>query len=99
MKIEVRLGGKAIGEFLPTRRQMRDMPIEALPWYVKEKPKSVHEEVVVELTCKLNLPAGRQELMLIPHNIVDGYLNRVRVGISRQQADTIEEARKKSKKK
>ena len=99
MKIEVRLGGKVIGEFLPTKREMRDMPIEALPWYVKEKPKSVHEKVVVELAGKVNLPAGRQELMLIPHNIVDGYLNRVRVGISRRQADAIEEARKKSKKK
>ena len=99
MRIEVRLGGKVIGEFLPTRREIRDVPIESLPWYAREKPKSVREEVVVELTARLALPAGRQELMLIPHNIVDGCLNRVRVGISRQQADAIEDARKKSKKK
>jgi len=47
---------------------------------VKEKPRSAKEEVVLQLAGELELPAGRQELLLIHRNMVDGVLERVCFG-------------------
>ncbi len=82
MAIEVRVNGKAVGKLVPVRTEKRDMPIETLPWYVKQKPKSVHEEVVTQLAGDIQLPAGSHELLFIHHNIVDGYLNALHLGIT-----------------
>lgn len=93
MEIEVRLGGQVIGKLAPARQGERDVPVETLPLHVAEKPRTVREEVVLELSGEIDLPAGRQELLLVPANIVDGKMRRVRVGISIEDAEALERAR------
>ena len=65
MEMEARLDGRAIGKLAPARTAQREIPIETLPSYLKEKPKSVEEEVVVELAGELDLPSGNHTLLLI----------------------------------
>lgn len=90
MEIEVRHRGKTIGRLLPVKTEIRDMPIETLPSYARQKPKTVREKVVVELAGEVDLPAGRQELLLIHRNVVDGYLNRLRFAITFEQANDVQ---------
>ena len=80
MSIEVRLAGRPIAHLTPAKTATRDVPIETLPFYAKEKPRSVREEVVVELRARVRLAAGRSDLLLIHHNIVDGQLRKLRIG-------------------
>jgi hypothetical protein len=102
MAIEASLDGQPLGQLVPTRTEQRDMPIETLPHYATEKPKTVQEEVVLELAADLDLPAGEHHLLLVPRNIVDGRLERLRVGVTAEQADAVaaqREAERKARKK
>lgn len=85
MEMELALKGKSLGKLVPTASETREVPVETLPWYVKTKPKSVTEEVVVQLSGKIELPADRQELLLIHRNIVDGTLDKLYVGTKPEQ--------------
>ena len=97
MEMETRLDGRAIGKLILSRTAQRELPIETLPSYLKEKPKSIEEEVVVELAGELDLPSGNHTLLLIPSHIVDGQLVRLRAGVTPEQADTIAKAREEMK--
>jgi hypothetical protein len=82
MEVEVLCGGlpRMLGKLTPTKTGEREVLLEMLPGYVKEKPKSAKEEVVLQLAGELELSAGRQELLLIHRNMVDGMLERVCFG-------------------
>jgi len=82
MEMEVRLDGRAIGKLAPALTARREIPVETLPAYIKEKPKSVEEEVVVELADEFDLPSGNHTLLLIPRHVVDGQLVRLRAGVT-----------------
>jgi len=56
MEIEVMLEGRSIGVLKPGRTAQADVPVEMLPGYVKEKPRTVAEEVVTELSGQVQLP-------------------------------------------
>lgn len=105
MEVVVQLGGKIIGKLVPARTEQRDVPIEMLPSYACERPRTVNEEVVLQLAGEVDLPAGRQELLLIHRNIVDGVLERVAVGLTDEEVKAwrekkaAEEEAKKTKKK
>ena len=74
MEIEVQLGGKTIGTLRPGATAQTEVTIEMGP-----TPKKVVEEAVTELTGVIDLPAGRQEILFIPHNIVDGKLQTINI--------------------
>ncbi|MCY3019765.1 MAG: hypothetical protein NTW87_12145, partial [Planctomycetota bacterium] len=106
MEIEVQIGGKAVGKLAPAATEQRDVPIEMLPSYANQKPRTVNEELVVRLAGEADLPLGRQELLLIPRNIVDGVLESVAVGLTdeqikawHEQKAAAEEEKKRAKKK
>lgn len=85
MAVEVQLlSGKAIGRLVPVRTEERDVPVETFPSYEKRKPRTVREEVVVRLEGEVDLPAGRQEVLLIHRNMVDGVLSSVTFGEPQQ---------------
>ena len=86
---DAELDGHPLGQLVPTRTEQRDVPLETLPHYATEKPKSAPEEAVLELAADLDLPAGRHRLLLIPRNIVDGQLQRLRVGVTAEVADSV----------
>jgi hypothetical protein len=89
MSIEVRRGGKMIGQLEPTQTETRDVPLSTRPSHGsgKEKEETVREELVIEMMGEVELTAGRNELLLIYHNIVDGVLDRLRFGVSIAEAD------------
>lgn len=106
MEIEIQIGGKPVGKLVPAGTEQHDVPVEMLPFYANQKPRTVNEEVVVQLAGDADLPAGRQELLLVPRNIVDGTLDRVSVGLTDEQLKAwrdrkaaAEEEKKKAKKK
>ena len=80
MEFEVRIGGKTVGRLAPTRTEQKEVPRELASGSAELKPKSVVEEVVTELSGEIKLSAGRQEILLIYYNIVDGKLEKVEVG-------------------
>ena len=80
MEFEVRIGGKTVGKLLPTKTEQKEVPLQLASPSAGLKPKTVVEEVVTELTGEIDLPAGRQEILLIHRNVVDGKLEKVAVG-------------------
>jgi len=81
MHVEIQIDGKPAGKLDALVTARREVPLETLPGYSKDKPRSAEEEVVVRIGGEVELPAGRHELLLIPHNIVDGRLDKVYVGV------------------
>ena len=80
MEFEVRVGGKTVGKLLPAKTEQKEVPLELASRSAELKPKTVVEEVVTELSGEIDLPAGRQEILLIHHNVVDGKLAKVAAG-------------------
>jgi hypothetical protein len=56
---------------------------------------AAREEVVIELAGDVQLTAGRNELLLIHQNIVDGSLDRLRWGVDPAQAEALLPSAKK----
>ncbi|MBA4192255.1 MAG: hypothetical protein C0467_30160 [Planctomycetaceae bacterium] len=81
LEIEVRLGDKVLGKLTPSRVEEKEVRLELRAPSAAEKPKTAVEEVVTRLSGEIELPAGRQEIMLIHRNIVDGQLTAVGVGM------------------
>jgi len=81
LEIEVFVGGKTVGVLTPSRRQQKAVPLELASPSAGLKPKTAVEEVVTELSGEVELAAGRQEVLLVHHNIVDGKLDAVAVGM------------------
>ncbi len=80
LEFEVRLGGQTVGKLLPTKTEEKEVPLELASASAGLKPKTAVEEVVTELSGEIDLPAGRQEILLIHRNVVDGKLVQVVVG-------------------
>ena len=76
----MRVGGKTVGKLLPAKTEQKEVPLELASRSAELKPKTVVEEVVTELSGEIDLPAGRQEILLIHHNVVDGKLAKVAAG-------------------
>jgi hypothetical protein len=65
---------------VPTKTEQKEVPLELASRSADLKPKRVVEEVVTELSGEFELAAGRQEILLIHRNVVDGKLEKVSVG-------------------
>jgi hypothetical protein len=78
MAIEVLVDGRPAGELRPTRAEEQEVPIDMPPG--GRKPALVREEVVLTISGEVDLPAGRNDLLLVPRNIVDGRMDKVGVG-------------------
>jgi alpha-galactosidase/6-phospho-beta-glucosidase family protein len=62
------------------RLALVDPRLELASRSVGLKPKSVVEEMVTELSGEIEIPVGKQEMMFIPRNMVDGKLDKVGIG-------------------
>jgi len=93
LHFEVRVDGKPAGKLDGLTTVRCEVPVEMLPFYVKRKPKSVTEEAVTRVAGRIALPAGRHELLLILRNVVDARLERVRIGVTAEQAAAIAKRR------
>lgn len=80
IEFEVRLGGKTVGKLMPSKIEEKEVPLQLASPSAGLKPKMELEEVVTELTGEIDLPAGRQDVLLIHRNVVDGKLEKVGVG-------------------
>ena len=80
MEFEVRIGDKTVGKLRPNKTEQKEVPLQLASPSAGLKPKTVVEEVVTEMSGEIDLPAGRQEIVLIHHNVVDGKLEKVTVG-------------------
>jgi hypothetical protein len=80
IEFEVRLNGEPAGKLLPVRTEQREVQLELASPTAGMKPRTVEEEVVTRCEGELELPVGRQEILLVHRNIVDGKLNAVGVG-------------------
>ena len=67
--------GKIVGKLAVTKNAETEVMTEWGP-----APKKVMEDAVTELAGEIELPAGRQDILLIPRDIVDGKLTKVAVG-------------------
>ena len=65
---------RAVGRSHAVKTEQREVMVEWGP-----QPKKVTEEVVTELQGQIELPAGRQELILVQQNVIDGKLEKVSV--------------------
>jgi hypothetical protein len=79
MEFEVQLGGKTVGKLVPIKTEQKEVPLELASRSAGLKPKTSVEEVVTELSGEIDLPAGRQEILLIHKNVVDGKLEKIAV--------------------
>lgn len=79
MEFEVQLGGKTVGKLVPIKTEQKEVPLELASRSAGLKPKTSVEEVVTELSGEIDLPAGRQEILLIHRNMVDGKLEKIAV--------------------
>jgi hypothetical protein len=79
MEFEVYVGGKRVGRLAPTKTEQKEVPLELASPSAGLKPRTVVEELVTELSGEIDLPAGRQEVLLIHRNIVDGKLEKITV--------------------
>jgi hypothetical protein len=80
LDIEVQIGGKTVGTLRPTKTEQKEVPLELASASAGLKPRTVVEEVVTELSGLITLPAGRQEILFIHRNVVDGKLQQIVVG-------------------
>ncbi|HPD17558.1 MAG TPA: hypothetical protein PLE19_21685 [Planctomycetota bacterium] len=80
MAFDVVLDGQPAGRLDKLTTGTKDVPIDSPPGYGPQKPKTVSEEVVTRIGGELDLPAGTHRLMLVHRNMVDGRLEKVRVG-------------------
>jgi len=71
---ELQVDDKSVGKLAPTATTEAEVPVETLPFYVKEKPRSIKEEVVSELSDTVELTKGRRLIRLVFQNMVDGEL-------------------------
>ncbi len=76
MEIEVQIGGKTVGKLTPSKIEN----VEVITESIRPTPKKAVEESVTELSGNIEIPAGKQEIMFIPRNIVDGKLDKVGIG-------------------
>ncbi|MCX5661368.1 MAG: hypothetical protein NTW19_16935 [Planctomycetota bacterium] len=81
MEIEVLIDGKPAGKLLPSRTEQREIPLEMHASSAGAKPLTQEEEIVVELRGEIDFPASAQNVQLIHHNIVDGRLVAIGVGL------------------
>ena len=79
MEFDVQVGGKTVGKLVPTKTEQKEVPLELASASAGLKPKTVVEEVVTELSGEIDLPAGRQEVLLIHKNVVDGKLEKIAI--------------------
>jgi len=79
MVFAVELDGQPLGALTPSQAEEREVALELASPTAGLKPRTAREEVVVELTGKVTLPAGRHEVLLVPRGVVDGKLTRLRV--------------------
>jgi len=77
LEVEVQVAGKTVGKLVPSKTEEKEVPLELTAPTAGTKPKTVVEEVVLQLTGEIELTAGRQEVMLIHKNVVDGKLDQV----------------------
>jgi len=75
----VEVDDKTLGALTLSATAEKDVPIDTLPFYLKQKPPSVVEEVATELTGTFDLPAGRHEVRLVYENMIDGELTGVSI--------------------
>jgi hypothetical protein len=76
---ELQVNKVPVGKLIPTATAEAEVPVETLPFYVQQKPRSIKEEVVSELTGTVELRRGRHLLRLVFHNMVDGQLESLNV--------------------
>jgi hypothetical protein len=79
MEFDVQVAGKTVGKLVPTKTEEKEVPLELRSQSAGTKPKTAVEEVVTELSGEIDLPAGRQEVLLIHKNMVDGKLEKIAV--------------------
>ena len=81
LEIDVRINGKSIGKLTATKVETREVPLEMGPSHGTKKVRTAMEQVTVEVSGEVDLPAGRQELFLIHHHIIDGVIEGLGIGM------------------
>lgn len=90
MSFAVWLDGKPIGKLEKSVTEEREVPLNISMASTGQKPRMARETVATSVEGSLSLPAGKHVLRLIPNQITDGQLKRVRLGISPEAADAIQ---------
>jgi hypothetical protein len=80
LRFRVLVDGEEAGVLKKRRTESRKVAVNTPGHFGREEPKKVQEEVVTRVSGEVKLPAGRHELILVPENMVDGRLDRIRVG-------------------
>ena len=80
VEFEVLVNGKPAGKLVAVKTEEKEVPLELASHTAGLKPKTSVEEVVTQAAGEIELPAGRAEITLIHHNIVDGKLQKITVG-------------------
>ena len=78
MTFEVLVDGKAAGTLKEIKAEEREVATQSST--ADPRQGVVKEEVVVQVSGPLTLPAGEHEILFIHRNIVDGKLETVAVG-------------------
>jgi stress response protein YsnF len=82
IEVVVQIDGKSIGKLTATKTETRKVPLEMAPSHGAKEVRAAEEEVATEISGEVELPAGRQELMLIHHHIVDGLIEGLGIGMA-----------------
>jgi hypothetical protein len=77
LTFDVRLDGQPAGRLTALTTGEKEVPVETLPGYATEKPKSVVEGVVTQVSGVVEIPAGTHEVLFIHCNVVDGMMERI----------------------
>lgn len=79
IEVEVMFAGKSIGKLTPSKTGPATVQLE-LRSPTGGKPRTAEEECVQQIAGEIELPAGRQEILLVHRNIIDGRIDKVTVG-------------------
>lgn len=87
---KVFVDGQPAGQLDKITEEKREVALNIVMASTGEPSRKAEEEVATQISGQVELPAGRHRLRLVHTNIVDGVLNRVRVGLDRAQAEAQE---------
>jgi hypothetical protein len=81
IEVDVQVGGRSAGRLTATKTETRKVPLEMGPSHGAKEVRAAEEEVAVEISGEVDLPAGRQEIFLVHGNIVDGLIEGIGIGM------------------
>jgi hypothetical protein len=79
MSFEVRLDREPVGALVVVGTARKVVRVAERPPGSPDVATTIREEAVTRLSGTVELTAGQHDILLLPHGVVDGQLDRIRI--------------------